>query len=139
MRVVVLGLQKVGVIVADQRQAQVRRQLDQVLVDRVLVRDVVLQLHEEARRAECLRVPERALLGLVPVLPVPAALEGQQMLADLAAEVTVDRDQPFGVLGQQLPIDPRLEVEPGQIRLGAEIQQVVPARVVQVGRPVDLQ
>ena len=155
--VVILGTQEVCIVVAHQREAEVRRQLDQVLVDRVLVRDVVLEFDEEAIRAERrkppvflffagltvrsgglrpsalierLGVPERALLGLVPVLFVAAALEGQQVLADLAAEVPVDGDEPFGMFLQQLPINPRLEVEPAQIRLGAEVQQVAPTRVV---------
>ncbi len=132
-----------------------------MLVDRVLLRDVVLELDVEPWRlarspgapptlhfvSSSLRlflvfprgqaptakrplVPLRALNGKLPVLLVPGALVIQKVLADLRTKVPVDRDQPRAVLLKKFAIDPRLVVEPRQVRLGAQHQQVLPPLVV---------
>ena len=71
MGVVVFLSEKVRVVVAHQRQVQLARQPDQVPVDRVLLRDMRLQLDEKARpRAlvgEGPGVPPRRLDRLVPM------------------------------------------------------------------------
>jgi hypothetical protein len=132
MRIVVLGLQEVRVVVADQRQLEFLRKPDEVLVDRVLFRHMVLEFDEEAGliSAKCCGVPGCALDGRGPVLVVAAALVRQQVLADLAAEVAVDRDQALAVRREDLAVDPRLVVEALQKRGGAQVQEVVPACVV---------
>jgi hypothetical protein len=90
----------VGVVVAHQGQARLAGQAQQVLVDRVLLRHVMLKLDEEARARPLVRkrraVPPGTLDRLLPPRPVARSLVREQVLADLRAEVPVDRDEALG-------------------------------------------
>ena len=75
-------------------------------------------------------MPLRTLPRQLPVLLVPGALKVQQVFADFAAQVPIDRNQPLAVFAEQLPVNSRLVVEPREVRLAAQQQQVLPPLVV---------
>ena len=75
-------------------------------------------------------MPFSAFLRQIPILVIARAFERKQMFADFAAEVAIDRDQAFAVFRKQFAIDSRFVVEASEIRLAAQHEQVLPARVV---------
>lgn len=115
-----------------------RRQLDEQRIHRVsLSRHVVLELHvcagDRARLVPCVRRRPACATWCLTANSQCSGLrpcEVEEVVADLAAQVAIDRDQSLGVLGEQLAIDARLVVEARAIRLGAEDQQVLPPDVV---------
>ena len=112
------------VVGRDERQPQLRGELEHAGVDGRLLGDaVVLELEEEAALAEQSRHPRRALAGGIVVLAV-------QERRDLALEARGERDQPLGVRGQRLVVDARLVVEALEVPDRAQLDQVPPAGLV---------
>ena len=84
-------------------------QLADPVVDASLLGDpVILELEEEAVRSEEARQPSGPLAGRRVVL---LHEEGRHLSLQAGAQP----DQPGGVLGQRLMVDPRLVVEPLQV------------------------
>ena len=131
----VVGGEEVRVVVAHDRQVEVGRQAQDLLVDLVLLgRLVALQLEVEAGLpgligGEGLQVP----LGfsLRPLVVVFAAgLDVPQVVGERGAEVAVDRDQALVPLLERSLVHAGLVVEALDVAVGRELDQVSPARFV---------
>jgi hypothetical protein len=111
----------VEVVRDDQRQAGLRRQAEELRVQGGLLgKPVVLQLQEEVVLPEDVAVLARQVPGELDVV----ALE---RLRDLAAEAGRHPDEPRGVAGQVLAVDPRLVVVAVEVRVRHEPAQVAVA------------
>ena len=123
MRPLVGLLQVVHVVGDDERQAELARDRLQADVDDLLLLDaLVLHLEEELSGAEDVAEGGGGL-ERPPVLPAPQARR------HLALEAAAQADEPLGVPGQQVLVDPRLVVEAlGEPRRD-ELDQVVEALV----------
>ncbi len=75
-------------------------------------------------------MPGRTLHRRGPVLGVAAAMKRQQVVTDLAAKVPVDGDQPLAVSREKFAIDAWLVIKPGEIRLAAQLEHVLPADAI---------
>ena len=104
VRLGLVGPDVVEVVGHDQRQARLRRQAQQLLVEPPLLgQAVILQLEEEAVLAEDVAVLAGQVAGELPVL-------GLERPGDLAGEAGRQADEPGAVPRQVLAIDPRLVV-----------------------------
>ncbi len=113
----VVGGHEAGVVAAPQ--------VDQLLVDRVQLRDVVLlQLQEEAVRAEDLVIPVQLACAPLPG-HCPASRRG--ISADMQPEVQIS---PSAVPGQEIVVDARVVVEALQLGGAGDLQQVLVAGLV---------
>ena len=120
----VVGRQVVHVVRRHQRQAQLARQRDQLLVHRPLLRQaVVLHLEIKPVLAQDLGV----FAGEPPRLVVEAVLE---RLGHLALQARGERDQALMVFRQQRAVDARLVVVAVEVRLAHQLHQVREAAVV---------
>ena len=121
-----LGLRLVHVVQVvggHQRQAGLRRQAQQLLVEAALLRQaVVLELQEEVAGAEDVAVAAGDG-ARVPVLRL-------QRARDLAVEARGQADQALGVLRQVVAVDARLVVVAVQVRVGDDAAEVPVARPV---------
>ena len=114
----------VEVVGHDERQPDLGRQLDQLLVEPALLgQAVVLELEEEPVLAEDVAVLAGDLAGELPVVD----LEG---LGDLAAQARRQPDQPGAVARQVLAVDAGLVVVPVEVGVGGEPAEVLVARPV---------
>ena len=114
----------VEVVRRDERDAERPGERDLLGQDAALVGDaVVLQLHEEAVRAEDVAVLTGRLLG-TPVLA------GEQHRRQLARQAARQADDALRVLGEQILVHPRPVVEPLQVGRGHQLQQVPVPRLV---------
>ena len=112
----------VQVVGDDQRQADLGRQAQQLLVEPALLgQAVVLELEEEAVLAE--DVARTAPATLARRLPV-VDLERPR---DLAVEARRQADQALAVLGEVVAVDARLVVVAVEVRVGDEAAQVLVA------------
>ena len=84
---------------------------------------VVLQLHEEAVRAEDVAVAPGRFLG-------PSILTGEEQRRQLARQTTREADHALRMLGEQLLVHPRPVVEALEVCRGHELQQVPVAGLV---------
>ena len=108
----------VQVVRDDERQVQLGREAEELLVEPALLREaVVLELEEEAVLPEDVAVLAGDRPGEVPVLD----LQGPR---DLAVEARRQADQALAVLGQVLAVDARLVVVAVDVRVGDEPAQV---------------
>ncbi len=122
----VLGLVDVVEVVGDdERQASLRAEAQELLVEARLLGDaVVLELEKEVALAEDVAVLARQAAGLLPVVHL-------ERLRDLAAEAGREADQALGVAGQQLAVDARLVVVALEVGVGEEpVQVAVPDEVL---------
>ncbi len=123
VRLEVVAPQVVHVVRADHRQAELTRQPGQAGVDdALLVQALILQLEEEAVRAQ-----DVAIGGGGRLRPRVAVLV--DALRDLALEAAAQADQPAGMRGQQVLVDAGLVVEAFRIPRGHQLDQVVEALV----------
>ena len=114
----VIRLEIVRVVGATEGGADGAGDLDGALGHRDLLLEAVrLHLHEVVVLAEHLLVPARGLerLGLVP---------GGELPAHLGVEAAREHEQPVRVLGQQLPVHPRLVVVALEVGLGDQLHEV---------------
>ena len=108
----------VEVVGHDQREAGLRRQAEQLLVEPVLVgHAVVLELEVEAVLPEDVAVLAGEVAGQLPVLDL-------ERLGDLAGQARRQPDQPLAVPGEVLAIDARLVVVAVDVGVGDEPAQV---------------
>ncbi len=102
-------------------EADLRAQTEELLVEAVLRgKAVVLELQEEAVRAEDVAILAGKAAGRLPVVD----FEG---LGDLAAQAGRQADQTLRVLGQVLAVDPGLVVVAVEVRVGDEAAEVLVA------------
>ncbi len=121
VRLVLRLVHVVQVVGDDQRQAGLRGEPEELLVEPLLLRDpVVLQLQEEPVLAQDVPVLARELAGQLPVVH----LEG---LGDLPAEACGHADQALAVPGQVLPVDAGLVVVAVDVGVGDQPAQVLVA------------
>src|SRR5450759_3975943 len=120
-----LGAVDVVEVVRDrERQANLRRKTEQLLVEPTLERDpVVLELQEEVALAQDLAVLAREPASGLPVVDL-------ERLRDLPAQAGGHPDQPLAVPGQVLPVDPRLVVVALEVGVCHEPAQVPVAHQV---------
>ncbi len=119
----------VEVVGHDERQAGLRREAEQLLVEPPLVRHaVVLELQVEAVLAEDVAVLAGEVARQLPVLDL-------ERLGDLARQARRQPDQALAVRGEMLAIDPRLVVVAVDVGVGDEPTQVPIAD--EVGRQQD--
>ena len=134
VRIVILFHQEVRIVIAHQRQIHLPRQLDHMRIDRVLQTDMVLQLQIKPRTIlctfKCIAMPDRNLARRLKVRLVPRLLILDHVPSNLRPKVTIDRDQPLRMRLQNLPVHPRLVVKPIDVRLGTQVEQVLPPLVV---------
>ena len=117
----VLGLGVVQVVGRDERDVEVLGEAQQLALGLPLDGDAVVHdLGEEVLLAEQVLELAGGLAGLV-VLAEP------QPGLDLAADAASGRDEPVGVLGEELAVDARLEVVPLQRGQRAHPEEVVHA------------
>ena len=125
--VVGLGLGLVDVVEVvghDQRQAGLRREPEELLVEPALLgQAVVLELEEEAVLAEDVAVLAGEVAGELPVV-------GLERPRDLAAETGRQPDQALAVPGEVLAVDPGLVVVAVEVGVGDQPAQVAVADVV---------
>ena len=123
--VVGLGLGLVDVVEVvghDERQAGLRRQAEELLVEAALLgQAVVLELEEEVVLAEDVAVLAGQPPGELPVVDL-------ERLGDLAAEAGGQADQALAVAGEVLAVDPRLVVVAVEVGVGDEPAEVLVAR-----------
>ena len=120
----VLGLEVVRVIGPDEGRADRAGDPDGALRDlALLLESVGLDLHEVVVLAEDLLIPARRLerLGLVA---------RGELTAHLGIEAAGEHEQPLGVLGEELPVHPRLVVVALEIGLGDESHEIGVADLV---------
>ena len=111
----------VQVVGDDEREADLGRQPDQLLVEPLLFgHAVVLELEEEAVLAEDVAVLPGHLSGELPVVDL-------ERLRDLAAQARREPDEPGAVPGEVLPVDPRLVVVAVEVGVGREPAEVLVA------------
>ena len=119
--VVGLGLRLVDVVEVvrhDEREAGLRRQAQELLVEAGLLGDaVVLQLQEEVALPEDVAVLAGQAAGRLPVVDL-------ERLRDLAAEAGGEADEALGVAGEVLAVDPRLVVVAVEVGVGEEPAEV---------------
>ena len=121
VRLVLLAMDVVEVVGHDQRQPDLGREPEQLLVEPVLLgHPVVLQLQEEPVLAEDVAVVAGDLAGEVPVLRL-------ERLGDLAAEARAEAHEALAVAGEVLPVDARLVVEAVDVGVGDQPAQVAVA------------
>ena len=114
----------VEVVRRNERQAGLRREAQQLLVQRPLLgQAVVLELEEEVALAEDVAVLAGEAAGLVPVV-------GLERPRDLAAEAGAEADEPLRMPGEVLAIDPGLVVVAVDVGVGDEPAEVAVADVV---------
>ena len=114
----------VQVVGDDQREADLRGEAEQLLVEPALLREaVVLELQEEAVLAEDVLVLAGDVAGQLPVLDL-------ERLGDLAAEARAEADEALAVLREVLAIDARLVVVAVDVGVGDEAAEVLVAAVV---------
>ena len=100
----------VQVVGDDERQAGLRREAQELLVEPALLGEaVVLELQEEAVLAEDVAVLAGDLARLLPVVHL-------ERLGDLAAKAGRQPDQALAVPGEVLVVDPRLVVVAVDVR-----------------------
>jgi hypothetical protein len=120
---VVVLLQVVGVVGGDQRQAQVRRHLDQLGIDLVLGGNAVtLELEVVAVREDRGELLDQA--------PGTVDLAAQDGAAHHRGQTARGGDQPLAALAQQVEVDARLVVEALEVALGDQVDQVAVAGLV---------
>ena len=111
----------VQVVRDDERQAGLRRQPEELLVQPALLgQAVVLELEVEALRAEDVAVLAGQVAGQLPVV-------GLERPRDLAAEARRQPDQALAVPGEVLAVDPRLVVVAVDVGVGDQPAQVAVA------------
>ena len=121
MGLALLPVDVVEVVGRDQRQAHLGAEAEQLLVEPVLVGDlVVLELEEEAVRAQDVRVRARDTPRGLPVVHL-------QRAGDLAVEARGQADQPRAVLGEVVAVDARLVVVAVDVGIGHDAAQVLVA------------
>ena len=114
----------VQVVGDDQRQADLRGEPQQLVVEPALLREaVVLELEEEAVLAEDVAVLAGDLAGQLPVVDL-------ERLGDLAAEARGEADEALAVLREVLAVDARLVVVAVDVGVGDEAAEVLVAAVV---------
>ena len=125
--VVGVGLDLVDVVEVvrhDERQARLRGEPQELLVEHLLLgHAVVLELEEEVARAEDLAVLAGDVASEVPVVDL-------ERPRDLAAEAGAQPDEALAVPGEMLAIDPRLVVVAVDMGVGDEPAEVAIADVV---------
>ena len=116
-----VGLRLVDVVEVvghDEREAGLRRQAQELLVEARLLGDpVVLELQEEVALAEDVAVLAGQAAGRLPVVDL-------ERLRDLAAEAGGEADEALGVAGEELAVDARLVVVAVEVGVGEEPAQV---------------
>ncbi len=123
VRAVVVGVQVVGVVGRDERQPEVGRDLEQLLLDPLLELDPVpLQLDVEATGEDA-----REVLG---ELPGALGLARPERAADHRRQAARGRDQALAVLAQELEVDPGLVVEALEVALRDQRHEVPIAGLV---------
>ena len=121
MRLVLRAVDVVEVVGGDERQADLRREAQQLLVEAVLVRDaVVLELEEEVARAEDVAVAARHPAREIPILRLERA-------RDLPVEAGRQADQALAVLRQVVAVDARLVVVAVEVGVGDDAAEVLVA------------
>ncbi|HEX6208056.1 MAG TPA: hypothetical protein VF058_06810, partial [Actinomycetota bacterium] len=121
---VVLLVRVVEVVRGHERDAEAARDLDEGGRDlRLVGQPVVLELDVERALPEDVAVGGGGLLGLLPLI-------GQEVPAHLGGEAAREPDQPLGVAGEQLLVDPRTVVEALEVGVGDEPQEVPVAGLV---------
>ena len=121
VRLVLLLVHVVQVVGDDQRQAGLRGEAEQLLVEAALLGDpVVLEFQEEPVLAEDVAVLRGERAGQLPVVH----LEG---LGDLATEAGRHADQSLAVLGEVLSVDAGLVVVAVDVGVGDQPAQVLVA------------
>ncbi len=114
----------VEVVGDDQRQADLRRELEELAVEPGLLgQAVVLELEVEVVLAQDLAVLPGHMAGQLPVLDL-------ERLGDLAAQTGRQADQALAVLREVLAVDARLVVVAVDVGVGDEAAQVLVAGVV---------
>ena len=121
----VLFLQVVHVVRRDQPDVVLARELDEAAVHGLLVLDPVIHdlQAEVLLAAEEVEVFEQHLAA-----GVHAAAQDRHI--DLALQARAHADDALVVFGEELAVDARLVVEPGHVRFGIELAEVVVADVV---------
>ncbi len=120
---VILG-QVVAIVRANQRDAGLAGDLDQIGIDLQLAGEaVVLQLEKKVSRTENIGQLAGFLQGGVELLH-------QQFLRDAPLEARGERNQSLAVLRQQLLVDARLVVEPLEVAVGHQLAQVAVTRLI---------
>src|SRR6266576_605243 len=113
----------VAVVGREQRDAEVARELDELRVDAILLREaVVLELDEE-------RVTPEDRLEASHEIARAVVVVGKQGLGDGTAEATGGCDQTGGVLLEQLEVDARLVVVAVEVRVRRDLDEVAVALV----------
>ena len=101
VRLIVALPQVVHVVGGDEREIQLPRERNDAAIDHLLVLDaLVLHLEEEVVGTEDVAEPGGGFERRPRLLHL-------QRAGDLALQATAETDQPFGVLGEQLLVDPR--------------------------------
>ena len=136
MDVVILRAQEVGVVVDDQRQPELVRELAEIRVDLLLLGHVALKLDVEARLAPLIRT-ERGCMPLRlgdRTFPEDGILPRAQVVLEVRrerrAEVAIDRDDAVAPLRERRLIHARLVVEAVEERIRGELEEVAVPLVV---------
>ena len=115
----VAGLEVVRVVRADDRRSDGGGDPERLGHDsRLLVEPVGLDLHEVVVLAEDLTIPAGGFSG-------PQGLAGAQESRDLGVQAPGEDEQPLGMLREELPIHPGFVVEPLQVRLRHELDEIL--------------
>ena len=118
------SLEIVRVVRADHRRADGAGDPERLGHDpRLLVEPVGLDLHEVVVLAEDLLIPAGGLSG-------PQRIGGAQESRDLGVQAPGEDEQPVGMLREELPIHAGLVIEPLQVRLRHELDEVLVARAI---------
>ena len=131
----VFGAQEVGVVVADQGQRKLAGEAHEVGVDGLLLGDVALEFDIKTRltlrvRAKGAGMPKRFVDGGLPVAFVARFDVVLQVMGQGGTEVAIDGDEPLAPTFEGRFVHPRLVVEAMDEGVGAELQKVLPARIV---------
>ena len=133
MRVVLVGGEEVGIVVADNRQIEFACDANQVRIDGVLLGDVVLQLDIKARTRRPIGkdapMPFAHRNCALPVCLVLGLLELDEVVRKLRPEMPIDRNQTIAACLKQRTIHARLVIKPGEVSLRGEAHEIAPARV----------
>ena len=115
----IVPAEEMAIVGPHQRQIQVPGDFQEPPVDLFLLRNpLVLDLQEKIPATEDLEVRLGGPLGTVSVIP-------QEAGGDLPSQTGGSADQPFRVLGQELPVDPRLVVETVQVGTRDKLEEVL--------------
>ena len=124
VRARVTGLEIMRVVRPCHRRADRLRDPQRLRRDLDLLGEAVrLDFHEVVVLAEGLLVPSRGLAR-------PFRLPRTDQARHLAVETAREHHEAIRVLGEQFPIDARLVIEPFEVRLRHQLDQVLVARVI---------